>query len=103
MIYRFEDIRGVHLEVTTKCNANCPMCGRNAFGIVCPGLQLTELTLEDCKRIFPPTFLNQLTDISICGAYGDPVLAQELLEIIVHMRCSNPNLEIDIYTNGGAR
>lgn len=103
MIYHFEDIRGVHLEVTTKCNANCPMCGRNAFGAVCPGLQMTELTLEDCKKIFPPTFLNQLTDISICGAYGDPALAQELLEIIGYMRCSNPNLKIDVYTNGGAR
>jgi len=103
MIYRFEDIRGVHLEVTTKCNANCPMCGRNAFGRVCPGLPLTELTLKDCKRIFPPAFLNQLTDISICGAYGDPVLAQELLEIIEYMRCNNPNIKIEVYTNGGAR
>ncbi|PIV45088.1 MAG: radical SAM protein [Candidatus Nealsonbacteria bacterium CG02_land_8_20_14_3_00_37_10] len=79
------------------------MCGRNAFGVVCPGLQLTELTLEDCRKIFPPTFLSQLTDISICGAYGDPACTQELLEIIEYMRRSNPNLEIDIYTNGGAR
>lgn len=103
MIYHFEDIRGVHLEVTTKCNANCPMCGRNAFGVVCPGLPLVELTLKDCKKIFPATFLRQLTDISICGAYGDPALSQELLEIIEYMRCRNPNLEIEIYTNGGAR
>jgi MoaA/NifB/PqqE/SkfB family radical SAM enzyme len=103
MIYRFKEIKHVHLEVTTKCNANCPMCGRNAFGIVCPGLQLTELTLEDCKRIFPQTFLSQLTDVSICGAFGDPALATELLEIIEYFRSSNPNLEIDIYTNGGIR
>ena len=52
MIYRFEDIKQVHLEITTKCNANCPMCNRNAFGVVCPNLQLTELTLKDCKKIF---------------------------------------------------
>lgn len=103
MIYRFEDIKGVHLEVTTKCNANCPMCGRNAFGRVCPGLPLTELTLKECKRIFQPPFLNRLADISICGAYGDPVLATELLEIIEYFRCSNPNLKIEVYTNGGAR
>ena len=103
MIYKFEDIRGVHLEVTTKCNANCPMCSRNAFGVVCPGLQLTELTLDDCKKIFSPTFLSQLTDISMCGAYGDPILAQDLLEIIEYMHFNNPNLIIDIYTNGGVR
>lgn len=103
MIYNFENIRGVHLEVTTKCNADCPMCGRNAFGVVRPGLQLTELTLEDYKRIFPSAFLRQLTNISICGVYGDPILANDLLEIIEYMRCSNPDLEIDVYTNGGVR
>lgn len=100
MIYRFEDIKGIHLEVTTKCNAGCPMCGRNVFGIVCPNLPLTELTLEDCKQIFSPSFLKQLTDISICGAYGEPTLAQELFEIIEYMLSENPSLEIDIYTNG---
>jgi len=103
MIHNFENIRGVHLEVTTKCNANCPMCGRNAFGVVRPGLQLTELTLEDCKRIFPSAFLSQLTNISICGVYGDPILANGLLEIIEYMCRSNPNLKIDVYTNGGVR
>jgi len=103
MIYRSEDIKVIHLEITTKCNANCPMCGRNAFGHVCPGLPLVELTLKECKKIFQPTFLKQLTNISICGAYGDSVLATELLEIIEYFRCSNPNLEIEVYTNGGAR
>jgi len=103
MIYQFKDIKVVHLEITTKCNANCPMCGRNAFGVVCPNLQLTELTLEDCKKIFPPTFLKQLTDISFCGAYGDPACAQELLEIIKYMHSNNPNLKIEVYTNGGVR
>ena len=93
MIYRFEDIKVVHLEITTKCNANCPMCGRTNFGRGCPGLSITELTLEECKKIFQPTFLNQLINISICGAYGDPALAKELLEIIEYFRCINPNLE----------
>jgi len=100
-MYSLEDIRGVHLEVTTKCNARCPMCGRNAFGVVRPALPLTELTLEDCKRIFPPAFLSQLTNISVCGVYGDPVLANDLLKIIRYIRHNNPNLEIEIYTNGG--
>jgi len=103
MIYRFEEIRHVHLEVTTKCNANCPMCRRNAFGVVCPNLQLTELTQKDIKKIFPPTFLRQLTNISTCGSYGDPACAQELLEIIEYMRSNNPRLEIDVYNNGGVR
>lgn len=102
-MYRFEDIRFLHLEVTTKCNACCPMCGRNSFGVVRPGLQLTELTLEDCKKILPPEFLRQLAGIGICGVYGDPALARELVEIIEYMRYSNPGLEVDVFTNGGIR
>lgn len=101
MIYNFKDIKGVHLELTTKCNANCPMCGRNAFGVVRPGLPLTELTLADCKKIFPPAFLGQLENISMCGVYGDPILARDLLPIIKYLRSNNQNLKIDVYTNGG--
>lgn len=28
----FDKIRGMHLEITSKCNANCAMCGRNYKG-----------------------------------------------------------------------
>lgn len=103
MIYYFKDIKSVHLEVTTKCNANCPMCDRNIFGVVRPGLQITELTLNDCKKIFLPTFLKQLALISMCGVYGDPILAKDLLKIIEYIRSNNSELEIDIYTNGSIR
>lgn len=103
MIYHLKDIKVVHLEITTKYNTNCPICGRNAFGRVCSGLPLTELTLKECRMIFRPAFLSQLTYISFCGAYGDPVCAQELLEIIEYIRCNNPNIIIEVYTNGGAR
>lgn len=100
MVYNFKDIKGVHLELTTKCNANCPMCGRNAFGVVRPDLQLIELSLDDCKKIFPSSFLSQLKNMSICGVYGDPILARDLLEIIKYIYSVNPDIKIDIYTNG---
>jgi MoaA/NifB/PqqE/SkfB family radical SAM enzyme len=31
-MYNYEDIREVHLEVTQRCNAACPMCDRNENG-----------------------------------------------------------------------
>ena len=101
MIYNFKDIRGVHLELTTKCNSNCTMCGRNFHGIVCPKLKLTELSLKDCKRIFSPEFLRQLKNMSICGVYGEPTLAKDFLEIIEYILACNPKLKLDVYTNGG--
>ena len=29
MLYKYEDVRVVHLEITEKCQASCPMCDRN--------------------------------------------------------------------------
>ena len=52
MIYHYNDIRTVHLEVTDSCNAACPMCARNINGGEDnPQLPNTELHLDDVKRI----------------------------------------------------
>ena len=66
-----------HLELTTRCNALCPMCRRTAFGAVAPGLALRELSPSELKAIFPPAFLRQL-QIDLCGVHGDPVAARSL-------------------------
>jgi len=51
-MYKLEDIRQVHLEVTQKCQAACPMCDRNQNGgDLNPHIDLSELTLEDCENI----------------------------------------------------
>ena len=31
-MYKFEDIRDVHLEITSKCQAKCPTCPRRING-----------------------------------------------------------------------
>ena len=61
-MYKVEDIKTVHLEVTQRCNAACPMCDRNENGgAVNQHIRgnLKELSLEDCKAIFPPEFIGQ--------------------------------------------
>ena len=102
-MYRFDEIRHVHLELTTKCNARCPMCARIARGSKAPGLDLTELHVEDVQRILPSTFLAQVTGIDLCGAYGDPAAARDLIEIVAYARSANPKCNITTYTNGGLR
>ena len=32
MLYAVEDIRQVHLEISSECNATCPQCPRNLCG-----------------------------------------------------------------------
>jgi MoaA/NifB/PqqE/SkfB family radical SAM enzyme len=51
-LYNYEDIKAVHLEITEKCQARCPMCDRNQNGGADnPNLGLHELTVSDVQKI----------------------------------------------------
>ena len=99
-MYNFKDIKSVHIEVTDKCNAACPMCARNIFGGKDnPLLPITELTLEDVKKIFSKEFVLQLEHIYMCGNYGDPIVAKETSEIFEWFRSINSNMTFGMHTN----
>ncbi len=103
-MYEYTDIKRVHLEVTERCQAACPMCIRNQNdGSLNPHLGLSELTLDDCKNIFPPDFIKQLRAIFMCGNFGDPIIAQDSLEIYEYFRRHNPTMWLGMNTNAGAR
>lgn len=103
-MYRYGDIREVHLELNDKCNAACPQCARTDHGgPVNPHLELTELSLGDVREIFPPEFVAQLDTLYACGNYGDPIVARDCLDIFRYLRQCNPDLKLGIFTNGGTR
>jgi N-acetylglucosaminyldiphosphoundecaprenol N-acetyl-beta-D-mannosaminyltransferase len=103
-IYDYRDIRAVELELTTECNADCPMCPRNAYGgSRVESLPAAELSLSDVKAIFGERFLRQLDRLYLCGTYGDPQMAVDALGIIEWFRRAAPALSIGMATNGGAR
>jgi len=104
MMYNYSDIRTVHLELTSKCNVSCPMCGRNKFGG--PDnefLPQTELSLADIQRIMPVEFVKQLHRLFMCGNYGDPIVAKDTLEIFQWLRSVNPRMKLGLHTNGAAK
>jgi len=104
MLYRYNEIKTVHLEVTDNCNAACPMCARNINGgEENPQLPNTEITLDDAKKIFTVDFIKQLNRMYICGNYGDPVAAKDTLEIIQYFREHNPSMSLGMMTNGSAK
>ncbi len=53
MMYNYNEIEAVHLEITQKCQAACPMCDRNENGGV-DNRHITnaELSIDDCTSIF---------------------------------------------------
>lgn len=104
MIYSFDTIETVHLEITSKCNASCPMCGRNKFGGPDnENLPLTELSLADVKQMFSEKFVKQLKRLYMCGNYGDPIAANDTLEVFEWLRSVNPKIKLGLHTNASAR
>jgi MoaA/NifB/PqqE/SkfB family radical SAM enzyme len=103
-MYRYKDIKSVHLEVTQRCQASCPMCDRNMNGGADnPHITNAELTLEDCKKIFKPSFIAQLEGMYMCGNLGDPIVARDTLEIFKYFREHNSKMWLSMNTNAGAR
>ena len=105
-MYNHTDITEVHLEITQRCNAACPMCDRNENGgAVNQHIRgdEKELSLEDCMDIFPPEFIKQLNVMYMCGNLGDPISANDTLEVFRYFRKHNPNIWLSMNTNAGAR
>jgi MoaA/NifB/PqqE/SkfB family radical SAM enzyme len=104
MLYRYNEIKTVHLEVTDKCNAACPMCGRNINGGEDnPQLPYTEISLVDAQKIFEPEFIAQLDRLFMCGNFGDPIAAKDTLEIFRYFRQHNDKMMLSLHTNGSAK
>ena len=100
----FENIRDVHLEISSLCNAACPWCPRTFWGYPYNGgYPELYLSLDNAKKIFPSEFLSQLTSIRINGNYGDIVMNPDGAEIVKYFKIINPAVDVTISTNGGAR
>jgi hypothetical protein len=97
-IFRFQNVKIVHLEPTTNCNAACPQCLRTRTEF-----EPNELSLEDVKLLFTPDVLMQLEKIYMCGNYGDPASARQTLEMYEYFISVNTNLTLGMNTNGGIR
>lgn len=98
MYLKYEDIKSVHLEITSRCNAGCPQCPRTANSL----LPLSELSISDIQKIFPKDFCFQLKHICICGNYGDAMVSDTTLPAIDYLHSSGVN-SISLHTNGSGR
>ena len=100
----YNQIQGVHLEISSRCNAVCPDCPRNFRGVdVIDNYPVCDLKLDQIKKIFSVEFLQQLNNILINGNYGDFVTAHDALSIVEYFYQTNPKLYIEVSTNGSAQ
>ena len=116
---KLDEVRRVQVELTTRCNARCPMCMRNYRGYdYNSGYPLCELGLEDFKKILPLDVLASLTQpdpaingrvpiiydfrgVVFNGNLGDFASAKDGAEIIQYL--AENNVPVMINTNGSVR
>lgn len=102
MQYNPNTVDTIHIELTDRCQAACPMCARNFNGgETRPELGFHEITLEQFQRWFPADYLANITDFYLDGNFGDPIMAKDCLEIVKYI--NSFNIHTHIYTNGSAR
>lgn len=103
-MFKFNQLKSIHLEITNRCQASCPMCSRNIHGgVENPNLVIDDWSLEDYKKIITLEVLHQVDHIYFCGNFGDPIINSNLLEMCRYTTETNPNIKLRIHTNGGAR
>ena len=95
------DIRSAQVELTTRCNARCPMCMRNYRGMdYNSGYPDTELSLAQFQHILGP-ILPQLTLVNFNGNLGDFASARDAVEIVEYL--VTHRITVNINTNGSLR
>lgn len=103
-MFTFDELKNIHLEITNRCQASCPMCSRNYHGgLPNPLINNQDWSLDDFKKIFTEQVLHQLEGFYFCGNFGDPIINDELIDMCEYSTSINSNLYIRIHTNGSAR
>lgn len=95
-----KDIKSLHVELSSKCNAWCPSCARNKNGYgLRDGLVPENLAVDRLRTALDA--LPNLETIQFCGRFGDPAIHPELNEILDWVI---PQVKlIQIHTNGSLR
>jgi hypothetical protein len=103
-MFKFDELREIHLEISNNCQASCPMCSRNiSGGLENPLIKTQNWTLEDFKTIMNPEVLDQIKSFYFCGNFGDPLMNNDLIEMCRYAKDTKESIAVAIHTNGSAR
>ena len=103
-MFSFQELNQVHLEITTRCQASCPMCSRNYHGgLDNPNLKLADWTFNDFQKIFNDELIDQLSGVYFCGNFGDPIINKDLQKMCLYLTDKKHTMSVRIHTNGSAQ
>jgi pyruvate-formate lyase-activating enzyme len=103
MLFNIDQVRVLHIEPTTVCNASCPQCHREDTRFYLHDRDKSEINLAQIKSLFGNSFIAQLDKMFMCGNFGEPAAAKDTLEIYKYFRQHNSDITLGMNTNGSLR
>ena len=98
------DIRSANVEISTNCNAACPLCPRNYNGYgVRDNFPLRDMSLSEFKILLDPVLDHPDFLLSLCGTYGDPCANKQVLPILEYVSSNYPHVEIILSSNASMK
>jgi MoaA/NifB/PqqE/SkfB family radical SAM enzyme len=98
------NIKEIHIEPTSLCNAECPQCARNILGEgLNPNIQLGSLDMGFFEATFNTDNIKNIDKIFFCGNAGDPCATPDLLKIIQYLKILKKDLVIGLNTNASLK
>ena len=85
-----------HIEPTSKCTLECPLCSRTWFYETYKKRSLHEIDTDALV-----TFIGKDKKLSLCGNHGDPIYHSKFIELCTRLK--DNNCEISIITNGSSK
>jgi len=102
--FNFVGTHKIHLELTQRCQAMCPMCDRCYGGTLNKHLSNADLPLDLIRSKIPHKFIQRLSSVLMCGNFGDPIFHPDLLGVVDHFASHGHGAQIRrVVTNGGYR
>lgn len=90
----------IDFEISSICNAGCSVCMRRRDGHYSEFTQ-TYWTIDDVKNHIDLEIIKNLKNLILCGNFGDAMGNPDIVKIVKYFKQINPNLPININTNGG--
>lgn len=101
-----DEIYQFTVELTTKCNAACPMCSRYNYKWDTrrhnPQLPMLDFDLKVFKNFITPEIASRTGQFLFNGKFGDALMHKDIMEFIKYIKAHSDAI-IEIHTNGSLR
>ena len=85
-----------HIEATSKCTLECPLCDRTWFYDTFKKRNLHEINIDNIVN-----FVGVNGQVALCGNNGDPIYHSNFLDLVKKFK--DNNCKLHIHTNGSAK